>query len=283
VLTTFDLDEYVYAAIGAGASGFLLKDVQPADLVDAIRVVAAGNSLFAPAATQRLFARYRHEDRDIKPRLLDDLTERELETLRLLASGLSNAEIAKHPYVSEATVKSHVSAVLRKLAVRDRVQAVIAAYDAGLVGPGSPSWPASSSGHGPGLAHGGPPLSDLIAFEPPLHEPRELHGLSTLVVPPPHVAAHDFVAFGNHVLDRHRDAGHRLVHPEHHLFVFGDSDLPIAGTVVIQEVRRHVLSDHLGALVVDEVLEVPAHERLHLVRVEIRSHDPPPFAGPDNA
>ena len=136
VLTTFDLDEYVYAAIDAGASGFLLKDVQPAVLIDAIRVVAAGNSLFAPAATQRLLARYRQRKKGMELRSLDVLTERELETLRLLASGLSNAEIAKQLFVSEATVKSHVSAVLRKLGVRDRVQAVIAAYDAGLVAPG---------------------------------------------------------------------------------------------------------------------------------------------------
>jgi len=136
VLTTFDLDEYVYAAIDAGASGFLLKDVQPTDLIDAIRVVAAGNSLFAPAATQRLLARYRHPSGSTERRSLEHLTERELETLRLLASGLSNAEIAERLYVSETTVKSHVSAVLRKLRVRDRVQAVIAAFDAGLVQPG---------------------------------------------------------------------------------------------------------------------------------------------------
>jgi DNA-binding NarL/FixJ family response regulator len=136
VLTTFDLDEYVYAAIDAGASGFLLKDVQPADLIDAIRVVAAGNSLFAPAATQRLLARYGQQTNAREHRSLETLTEREAETLRLLASGLSNAEIAQHLYVSETTVKSHVSAVLRKLGVRDRVQAVIAAYDAGLVRPG---------------------------------------------------------------------------------------------------------------------------------------------------
>jgi DNA-binding NarL/FixJ family response regulator len=135
VLTTFDLDEYVYAAIDAGASGFLLKDVEPNDLIDAIRVVAAGNSLFAPAATQRLLARFAPKGSK-EPRSLGDLTERETETLRLLAGGLSNAEIARQLYVSETTVKSHVSAVLRKLKVRDRVQAVIAAYDAGLVQPG---------------------------------------------------------------------------------------------------------------------------------------------------
>jgi DNA-binding NarL/FixJ family response regulator len=109
--------------------------VEPNDLIDAIRVVAAGNSLFAPSATRRLLARFAPKGGK-EPRSLDDLTERETETLRLLASGLSNAEIAQQLYVSETTVKSHVSAVLRKLKVRDRVQAVIAAYDAGLVQPG---------------------------------------------------------------------------------------------------------------------------------------------------
>jgi DNA-binding NarL/FixJ family response regulator len=137
VLTTFDLDEYVYASIRAGASGFLLKDVQPNDLVDAIRVVAAGNSLFGPAATERLVARFAGAGPTTPTRSLDDLTEREREILRLLASGLSNAELAQQLHVSETTVKTHVSAVLRKLGVRDRVQAVIAAYDAGLVRPGA--------------------------------------------------------------------------------------------------------------------------------------------------
>jgi DNA-binding NarL/FixJ family response regulator len=132
VLTTFDLDEYVYAAIRAGASGFLLKDVEPAELVDAIRVVAAGNSLFGPAATERLLARFAEPPTG---RSLDELTDREKEILRLLATGLSNAELAKQLFVSETTVKTHVSSILRKLRVRDRVQAVIAAYDAGLVSP----------------------------------------------------------------------------------------------------------------------------------------------------
>jgi DNA-binding NarL/FixJ family response regulator len=138
ILTTFDLDEYVYAAIRAGASGFLLKDVQPDDLVDAIRVVAAGNSLFGPAATERLVARFgQQRDPSVPTRSLDELTEREREILRLMATGLSNAELATTLHLSETTVKTHVSAVLRKLEVRDRVQAVIAAYDAGLVTPGS--------------------------------------------------------------------------------------------------------------------------------------------------
>ncbi len=133
VLTTFDLDEYVYAAIKAGASGFLLKDVEPAELVDAIRVVAAGNSLFGPEATERLVSRFSPAEGDLHS--LDALTEREREILRLLATGLSNAELAQQLFLSETTVKTHVSSVLRKLGVRDRVQAVIAAYDAGLVSP----------------------------------------------------------------------------------------------------------------------------------------------------
>jgi DNA-binding NarL/FixJ family response regulator len=137
VLTTFDLDEYVYASVRAGASGFLLKDVEPAELVDAIRVVAAGNSLFGPAATQHLVERFA----DLRPApaapALEQLTDREREILRLLANGLSNAEIAGRLYLGETTVKSHVSAVLRKLGVRDRVQAVIAAYESGLVRPGA--------------------------------------------------------------------------------------------------------------------------------------------------
>jgi len=135
ILTTFDLDEYVYEAIRAGASGFLLKDVQPVELVDAIRVVAAGNALFGPTATQRLIERFGELPKQAPPSL-DALTERELEILRLLAGGFSNAELAERLFVSETTVKSHVSSVLRKLGVRDRVQAVIAAYDAGLVRPG---------------------------------------------------------------------------------------------------------------------------------------------------
>jgi DNA-binding NarL/FixJ family response regulator len=137
VLTTFDLDDYVYAAIRAGASGFLLKDVEPAELVDAIRVVAAGNSLFGPAATERLVARFAQQASPLQEHLLERLTEREREILRLLASGLSNAELAQQLYLSETTVKTHVSAVLRKLGVRDRLQAVIAAYEAGLVRPGA--------------------------------------------------------------------------------------------------------------------------------------------------
>ena len=137
VLTTFDLDEYVYGAVRAGASGFLLKDVRPGELVDAIRVVASGNALLGPTAVERLLARFPAPPGTAASETVavGSLTDREAETLRLLASGLSNAEIAVTLVVSETTVKSHVSSVLRKLGVRDRVQAVIAAYDAGLVEP----------------------------------------------------------------------------------------------------------------------------------------------------
>ena len=133
VLTTFDLDEYVYAAIQAGASGFLLKDVEPAELVDAIRVVAAGNSLFGPEATQRLLTRFAGPPASEAAAEVEHLTEREREILRMLAQGLSNAEVAERLVVSEATVKTHVSSILRKLAVRTRAEAGAAAVRLGLV------------------------------------------------------------------------------------------------------------------------------------------------------
>ena len=139
ILTTFDLDEYVYAAIRAGASGFLLKDVRPQQLVEAIEVVAAGDALLAPSVTQRLLARFAEtltlpEERASE---LSSLTDRELEVLKLVAAGLSNAELAERLFLSETTVKTHVSSVLRKLGLRDRVQAVVLAYEAGLVRPGT--------------------------------------------------------------------------------------------------------------------------------------------------
>jgi RNA polymerase sigma factor (sigma-70 family) len=138
VLTTFDFDEDVVRAIRAGASGFLLKDVRPQQLVEAIRVVAAGDALLAPTVTRRLLDRFARDLRlDRRPAALDALTEREREILELIARGLSNAEIAEQLVVGESTVKTHVSSVLRKLQLRDRVQAVIAAYDAGLVRPAS--------------------------------------------------------------------------------------------------------------------------------------------------
>jgi DNA-binding NarL/FixJ family response regulator len=136
ILTTFDLDEYVYEAIRAGASGFLLKDVRPAQLVEAVRVVAAGEALLAPTVTRRLLDHFAGQLPGTKrPPELARLTERELEILMLLAEGLSNAELAERLFLSETTVKSHVSSVLRKLELRDRVQAVVLAYKAGLAQP----------------------------------------------------------------------------------------------------------------------------------------------------
>jgi DNA-binding NarL/FixJ family response regulator len=136
ILTTFDLDEYVHAAIRAGASGFLLKDVKPADLVHAIKVVAAGDALLAPTVTRRLLERFATTlpVGDHTGQALAELTTRETEVLRLLAAGLSNAEIAAKLVLSEATVKTHISSILRKLKLRDRVQAVILAYETGLTG-----------------------------------------------------------------------------------------------------------------------------------------------------
>ncbi len=135
VLTTFDLDEYVHAAIRAGASGFLLKDVTPAKLLEAIRIVAGGDALLAPSVTRRLLERFAATlpGADKSNDVLAQLTARETEVLRLLAGGLSNAEIASELVVSEATVKTHISSLLRKLGLRDRVQAVILAYETGLV------------------------------------------------------------------------------------------------------------------------------------------------------
>jgi DNA-binding NarL/FixJ family response regulator len=137
VLTTFDLDEYVYAAIRAGASGFLLKDVRPSDLVDAIRLIAVGNALLGPTVTERLLERFADgAGKSEAVAAVAALTAREREILRLLAGGLSNAELAELLVLGETTVKTHVSSILRKLGVRDRVQAVIVAFDAGLVRPG---------------------------------------------------------------------------------------------------------------------------------------------------
>jgi DNA-binding NarL/FixJ family response regulator len=140
VLTTFDVDEYVYTAISAGASGFLLKDVRPVDLIEAVRLIADGNALLGPTVTRRLLDRFAATvpASNSDSTIVASLTEREREILGLLAGGLSNAELAQRLFLSETTVKTHVSSVLRKLGVRDRVQAVIAAYNAGLVQPQAP-------------------------------------------------------------------------------------------------------------------------------------------------
>jgi DNA-binding NarL/FixJ family response regulator len=138
ILTTFDLDEYVYDALGAGASGFLLKDAPPEQLAAGIRVVANGDALLAPAVTRRLiedFSRARPARTD-EPPGVDELTPREREVWTLLARGLSNAEIAETLVVGETTVKTHVARVLMKLGLRDRVQAVVLAYESGVVTPG---------------------------------------------------------------------------------------------------------------------------------------------------
>jgi DNA-binding NarL/FixJ family response regulator len=137
MLTTFDLNEYVYEAMRAGASGFLLKDVLPEDLVAAVRVVAGGDALIAPAVTKRLIEHFvRAAPPAVPPAELSELTPREVEVLTLVAKGRSNGEIAADLVLSEATVKTHVKHILAKLGVRDRVQAVVFAYEAGLVAPG---------------------------------------------------------------------------------------------------------------------------------------------------
>lgn len=142
MLTTFDLDDYVYSALRAGVSGFMLKDAPAEQLVEAIRVIAAGEALLAPSVTRRLI-----EDISKRPKReapiatpgLDQLTEREHEVLRLVAKGMSNAEIADQLYLGEATIKTHVGRMLMKLSLRDRVQAVVLAYESGLITPGDPS------------------------------------------------------------------------------------------------------------------------------------------------
>jgi len=139
VLTTFDLDEYVYEALRAGASGFLLKDAPEEQLIAGIRIVADGGSLFAPTVTRRLIERFAGSRPASPPPGLDELTPRELEVLQLVARGLSNAEIAGTLVVSEHTVKTHVARILMKLDLRDRVQAVVLAYEAGVVRPGQAS------------------------------------------------------------------------------------------------------------------------------------------------
>ncbi len=144
MLTTFDLDDHVYAALRAGASGFLLKDASPEQLINAVRVIAEGDALLAPSVTRLLIdevsRRPSMDPATVAPGLVD-LTDRELEVLRCMARGLSNSEIATQLYLGEATVKTHVGRVLTKLGLRDRVQAVVVAYESGLVTPGAPDPP----------------------------------------------------------------------------------------------------------------------------------------------
>jgi DNA-binding NarL/FixJ family response regulator len=146
ILTTFDLDEYVYEALSAGASGFVLKDDPPEQLIAAIRTVAAGDALLSPAITKRVIRQFVRKSRPAPPKELDELTTREHEIFGLIAKGLSNAEIASELYITDATVKTHITHILQKLGLRDRVQAVVLAHQTGLVdahlpGPGSAGRP----------------------------------------------------------------------------------------------------------------------------------------------
>ncbi|MGN6430311.1 MAG: response regulator [Gaiellaceae bacterium] len=132
ILTTFDLDEYVYEALRAGASGFVLKDDPPEQLLAAIRIVASGDALLSPAITKRVIEQFSRIPRPERPPQLDELTERELDVFRLIARGLSNAEIGQELYISDTTVKTHITHILQKLDLRDRVQAVVLAHETGL-------------------------------------------------------------------------------------------------------------------------------------------------------
>jgi DNA-binding NarL/FixJ family response regulator len=132
ILTTFDLDEYVYEALRAGASGFVLKDDPPEQLLGAIRIVAGGDALLSPAVTKRVIKRFTRMSQPEPPTGLEELTERELDVFRLIARGLSNAEIGQELYISDTTVKTHITHILQKLDLRDRVQAVVLAYETGL-------------------------------------------------------------------------------------------------------------------------------------------------------
>jgi DNA-binding NarL/FixJ family response regulator len=151
ILTTFDLDEYVYAALQAGASGFLLKDVSPEQLMAAVKTVAVGDALLAPSITRRLIERYAQAAPSVGvvPDALGRLTAREMDVLRLVARGMSNAEIAAQLVVSEATVKTHVAGILGKLGLRNRAQAVVLAYESGLVRAGTASPVAGEAGENP--------------------------------------------------------------------------------------------------------------------------------------
>jgi DNA-binding NarL/FixJ family response regulator len=132
ILTTFDLDEYVYEALQAGASGFVLKDDPPEQLIAALRTVAAGDALLSPAVTKRVIRQFARLPRPAPPQAIDELTARELDIFRLIADGLSNAEISERLYIGDTTVKTHVTHILQKLGLRDRVQAVVLAYRTGI-------------------------------------------------------------------------------------------------------------------------------------------------------
>jgi DNA-binding NarL/FixJ family response regulator len=147
ILTTFDLDEYIYEALSAGASGFVLKDDPPERLIAAIRTVAAGEALLSPSVTHRVISQFTRLPRPDPPKELDELTEREMEVFRLIAQGLSNAEIGEQLFITDTTVKTHVTHVLQKLSLRDRVQAVVLAYQTGIV-DGAPDYPSPGANAG---------------------------------------------------------------------------------------------------------------------------------------
>jgi DNA-binding NarL/FixJ family response regulator len=132
ILTTFDLDEYVYEALQAGASGFVLKDDPPEQLIAALRTVAAGDALLSPAVTKSVIKKFAQLPRPVRPKAVDELTARELDIFRLIAEGLSNGEISERLFISDTTVKTHVTHILQKLGLRDRVQAVVLAYQTGI-------------------------------------------------------------------------------------------------------------------------------------------------------
>ena len=147
ILTTFDLDEYVYEALRIGASGFVLKDDPPEQLLAAIRTVAGGNALLSPAITKRVIKQFTRVPRPTPAPQLAELTERELDVFRLIARGLSNAEIGDKLYISETTVKTHITHIFQKLDLRDRVQAVVLAYQAGIIEPDNPGENGDSGSH----------------------------------------------------------------------------------------------------------------------------------------
>jgi DNA-binding NarL/FixJ family response regulator len=155
ILTTFDLDEYVYEALRAGASGFVLKDDPPEQLIAAIRTVAAGDALLSPTVTKRVIKQFARAPRPEPPKQFDELSEREREVFRLIARGLSNAEIGQELYISDTTVKTHITHILQKLGLRDRVQAVVLAYQTGLFEADGARPPPSRSRPGPRTARAG--------------------------------------------------------------------------------------------------------------------------------
>jgi DNA-binding NarL/FixJ family response regulator len=146
ILTTFDLDDYVYEALRAGASGFVLKDDPPEQLIAAVRTIAAGDALLSPAVTKRVIAHFTRLNRHAPPRAVESLTSRELDVYRLMTQGLSNAEIGRELFISETTVKTHVTRLLQKLDVRDRAQAIVLAYQSGLFDASESGSPGGSDG-----------------------------------------------------------------------------------------------------------------------------------------